>query len=629
MRINNFILGLSSVLLTLIGLAWVLAIPDRLDLPLVVQQVIAVMIGLSIICVFLKMPYGKHAGLLELAIGALGAGVWFWSAWNFEEWTYTIAFAVPSMWISGAIAVVILIEALRKSVGLIMALVVCVMIAYGYVGDFLPGLMAAETLSFERTTLYLYADSNGIPGLVVKIIIELVIPFIIFGKVMEIAGGLQFFNDLALGWLGHKRGGPAKVAVAGSTLMGSMSGSIVANIMSTGVLTIPMMKRTGFKAHVAAAIETVASNGAQIIPPVMGATAFLIAEFLQVPYKEVVMAALLPAVFYYVILFFKIDAIAIKEKIDGLPREELPSCRETLKRGWVFLLPLATLVYLLFFVRANPGMAAIYASAVSLACFLLQRFCWERIRQALYLLRQASDDILPLVLIGAAAGAVVGIMSSTGFAFQLSMLLSNTAATYGLFAMLVTTGLVSIVLGMGMPTAAVYIVLASVVSPSLINLGVDPLAAHLFLFYYGLLSMITPPIAIGCIVAAQLAKTSMWTTSFVAMRLGVSAYLLPFLWVYNPALIMKGTALEIAIVCASLMAAVLVQRQAVLFTAASSSVTVSVRVLLNVAVLVVGGSTLWAGSESIVSLGLSALLLIGFAVGHVLARARPKLSIAV
>lgn len=600
-----------AALLPLVAAAWVLRIPAQFDLPLVTQQIIAIMLGLGAGAAFLRHPYGAGPGFVDVVLALAGSLSWFWFAWNFMDWMVLLAYRTPDMWVPGLIAVVLMMEALRKSVGLIIALLVWTIVLYGFLGDVIPGPLRAEVFAPTRTILYLYADSSGIPGIVVDVIINLVIPFIIFGKVMEIAGGMTFFNNLALGLVGHRRGGPAKVAVVASGSFGTLSGSTVANIMSTGVLTIPMMKRTGYRAEQAAAIEAVASNGGQIMPPVMGATAFIIAEFLQIPYSHVVMAALPPALLYYLVLFLKIDAIAVKEGISGLPRSEIPPISQTLKEGWFFIVPLFLLIYLLFGMNYDPGMAALWVTGLLLLGYVVQQRFRPTWRQLWELLKGSGLEIVPLVLIGGGAGAVIGIMNSTGFAFQLSLMLTHVADAYGLFAMLLLTAVVSIVLGMGMPTAAVYVVLVTVIAPTVINIGVEPLAAHLFLFYFGLMSMITPPIAIGSIVAAQLAGANMWTTGFYGVRLGIAAYFLPFLWIYNPAVIAHGSALEITIVLSNCVAAAMLLRQSMLPPAFDLLPDRLNAAVMTALALLVGSTTLWLGSDNPLALLPCLLAFIG------------------
>lgn len=545
LRFKDAVLIACLVAMPMLGVLWALGIPQGLGLPIVTQQAVAVVLGLSVAAGLVQHPYFKSLVWIDIILALAGAASWFWYAWNFEDWMVTMAFRTPDMWLPGIIGLVLLAEALRKSMGLIITVLVWLVAAYGFFGDLIPGTLQAAVFAPTRTVLYLYADSNGVPGLVVTVIVTVVLPFMVFGKAMEIVNGMSFFNNLAIAAVGHRRGGPAKVAVIASGFFGMMSGSTVANIMSTGIFTIRMMIRTGMTRAQAAAIEATASNGGQIAPPIMGATAFIMADVLQVPYSEIVVAASIPAFLYFFTLFLKVDALAAKNRLEGLDSTDIPDPMETLKSGWEILISIGLLLYLLFASTFNPGLCALIASASMLIIYAVKvrfRFDYQKIAKAIINL---GKEFGPLLLIGAAAGVIIGLMNSTGFAFQLSLALTHMASSYGLLSLLVLSALVAIVLGMGMPTAAVYIVLVTVVAPTMIEFGIEPIAAHMFLLYFGLMSMVTPPIAIGSIVAARLAEANMWTTGFLGMRIGIVAYCLPFVWVYNPSLLMEGTPVEI------------------------------------------------------------------------------------
>jgi TRAP transporter 4TM/12TM fusion protein len=600
-RLRNAMLAIYVVALPVLGVAWVLRLSETLGLPLVTQQVIALVLGLAGGAAFLSHPYKplrERSALLDVLLALAVSLSWFWYAWNFEDWMLLLAYRTPDMWVPGLVALILILEALRKSVGLVLAMLVAVIVAYGFFGDLIPGPLRAETFSPTKTILYLYADNSGIPGVVVSIIVNLVLPFVIFGKVMELAGGMEFFNNLALGIMGHRRGGPAKVAVVASSSFGTLSGSTVANIMSTGIITIPLMKRTGFRSEQASAIEAVASNGGQLMPPVMGATAFIIAEFLQVPYREVVIAGIAPALLYYLVLFLKIDAIAMYEGLAGLDKSEIPPVRKTLKSGWPFIFPFGVLVWLLFWRGYDPGLAAVYATGVLLALWFVKMRFRPSLDVLWYLVHGAGMGLVPLILIGGGAGAIVGIMNSTGFAFQLSLMLSHVAEVWGLFAMLLLTALVAIILGMGMPTSAVYIILVTVIAPTVIAMGVEPMGAHLFLLYFGLMSMITPPIAIGSIVAAQIAGANIWKTGFYGVRLGIAAYLLPFLWIWNPAVILDGPLLNIAIVLSNCVAAAFLLRKTMIPGSFPILPRWAEAVSFTVVALAVGSASIWLGVDN-------------------------------
>ncbi len=599
--------------LPIIGVLWVFSVPDYFRIAFTFQQVVGTMLGLSMAAAFVKHPYGQKAGILEIVLAVVSFASWFWMAYNFEDWLMRAADRTPDMWVPGVFAIGLMMEALRKSCGRVITILVWVILVYAFFGDILPGALEAEVFPPTKTVLYLYGDNNGIPGLVLRIVVQIVLAFIIFGKLMEVTGATSFFTDLALGLMGHRRGGPAKVAVVASSAFGTISGSAVGNIMSTGIVTIPLMKRTGFSPHYAAGIEAVASNGGQIAPPVMGATAFIIAEFLELTYVEVVIAAAVPAALYYLVLFLQVDAIAVRFGLSGLPRSELPRIRPVLISGWIFVLPIAVLLYYLFYLGYNPGLSAMFAGLSLLALyvisFLLRHFVRGEPLPSRTLVADfvfgSGENLTPLILIAGAAGVVIGVLNGTGLAFQLSIILTDIGESAGLLAMLGMTAIVSIILGMGMPTSAVYIVLATVVAPALVDMGIPPLPAHLFLFYFGLLSLLTPPVAVASMVAAGLAGSDMWRTGIVGMQLAAAAYLLPFLWVFNPALILQGSLPAIIYAVLTATCAGFLISEAIMSWGRGGLGRVLALVYF-VAVIVVGSSTIWVGPESPLSLVVAA-----------------------
>lgn len=543
------------------GIIWALNLFSVAGISLIEAEWLGPYLGVGIAAAFLGHPYGSKAGAQEIVAALAAIASWVWLALNFEFWIVDIAGVTPSKYIPAVVAIVLLMEAVRKVCGLSITLLVWALIAYGLFGYLLEPPLQADRVSLEALAFYLYSDTNAIPGLVLAIIASIVIAFLLLGKLMEVSGATAAFTDLALAFMGHRRGGPAKVAILASAMFGSISSSPVANIMSTGIVTIPLMKRTGFQAHNAAAIEAVASTGGQISPPVMGATAFLMAEFLQIGYGQVVLAALLPAILYYLCLFLQVDAIAARQNLKGLDRSELPRLRPTLKTGWIFIIPLVVLIYLIFWGNTTPGFAALVSSALLLAFAvytgrLRSREEWAR------LIFGSGESIVPLVLIAGAAGAVVGIMNISGLGQSLSFVLVRLGENWGLLGMLIVTGLLAIVLGMGMPSTAIYIILAAILAPTLAAMGVSVLAAHFFIFYFGVLSFLTPPVAVSSFVAAGLAETNMWKTGWAGMRFSFVAYLIPFVWVYDPALLMEGSWIATGIVVATTVAAIMIVTRA-------------------------------------------------------------------
>jgi len=587
---------LAAVLL--VGIGWILSLPDYFRMAFTFQQVLAVILGLASAAVFLRYPYFKRPGALELVLAFASFFSWWWMAWNFDAWVVGMADRTPDKWVPGAIAIVLMMEALRKSCGKAITILVWITILYAFFGDKVPGIFQGETFPPTKVVLFLYADNNGIPGLVLRVVVEMVVAFIILGKVMEVSGATKFFTDLSLSLMGHRRGGPAKVSVVASSAFGMISGSTVGNIMSTGIVTIPLMKRTGFQPRYAAAIEAVSSNGGQFAPPVMGATAFIIAEFLQVSYAQVVMAAAVPAFMYYLVLFLQVDSIAQRYGLSGLPKSELPKAGPVLYSGWIFLVPVAILIYFLFWLGYNPGRSALYAafSLFILAILRLRRL--PTVEEWKDYILGGGESLLPLILIAGGAGVVVGVLNSTGLAFQLSLVLAALGKSQGIMVMLILTAFISIILGMGMPTAAIYIVLATVIAPALIDMGITPMAAHLFLFYFGLLSMLTPPVAVASMVAAGLAGADMWRTGLVGVQLAATAYLLPFFWVFNPAILLDGSAIAIMLAIISVLSAAFLLAQASFLMGRPAPLEKLTGAALFLGSLTVGSSTLWIGVEN-------------------------------
>ena len=373
---------------------------------------------------------------------------------------------------------------------------------------------------------------------------SVVVAFIFFGQALYAVGGDKFITDIALIVMGKYRGGPAKVSVVSSALFGTVSGSAVANVAVDGAITIPMMKKTGYPAHIAAAIEAVASNGGQITPPVMGAAAFLMAEFLNIPYGEIAMAAAVPAALYYLALFTQVDLEAAKYNLGGLPADQIPKFRGVIRLGWVFLFPLAFLVYALMWENWEAGKAGMATVILTFIVGALQKETRPTFGKILTSIEETGRTLLDIVVITSLAGLVIGSLQLSGLTFKLSLILVSLSGG-NVVALFALTAVVCILLGMSLPTAVVYITLAVLVGPALAQLGIDPLAAHLFLFYFGMLSLITPPDCLATYTAAAIAGSDFWKTGWTGMRLGIAAYVVPFVFALHPALILKGAIGEI------------------------------------------------------------------------------------
>jgi len=564
---SNTLRAILVAILPAMGVLWLLDVPRKLGWVIITEQYLAVICGVACLVGLITAPLRGRLAVLDWIFGLATLASWGWLAWNYEAWLLDPINRGPAKWVPAAIAILGVLEATRRQCGTVLAALAAAFLAYGFIGWMAPGIFEAAYLAPARYILYIYNDTNGIPGLVMNVGATQILGFIVFGATLNAVGGSRAMTDLALSTMGHRRGGPAKVAILASSLFGTLSGSTVANVMSTGVVTIPMMKKSGFPARYAAAIEAVASNGGQIAPPVMGATAFVIAEFLQVPYTDVVAAALLPAVFYYFLLYRMVDRYAAANGIEGEARESLPRFRDALINSWPLLAPLAVLIWFLFYLGYSPGKAALYSSGAAFLLFAVTN-PREAVRKIPVILRESGSTLIPILLVCAIAGIIIGTINVTGLGFALTLALGKVAALGGVGALLLATAGIAIVLGVGMPTTGVYVIVSVLLAPALVRQGIGEMSAHLFILYFGLLSMLTPPVAVASYSAASIAGSDMWQTGVTGVRLAIVAYLLPFIFALNPALLMDGTWLQIAVSCVTvamagtLLAEVLANRRA-------------------------------------------------------------------
>ncbi|HXG53134.1 MAG TPA: TRAP transporter fused permease subunit [candidate division Zixibacteria bacterium] len=537
------------VTLTLTGAAWAAQLHVFFEIAFFKEQFLGLFFGLGIAGVFLRVRAGRRDGGEQVpwydwlcAVGALVAGTYV--TVMYPSIAYRLGILSPERWLLGALAVVLVLEAARRVAGWALVWVAVVCILYAKFAYLFPGQFYAHGSSWQRIASYLYLDSSGILGVPLTVAASVVVAFIFFGQALYSVGGDRFITDAALVFMGRYRGGSAKVSVVSSALFGTVSGSAVANVAVDGAITIPLMKRSGYPAHLAAAIEAVASNGGQITPPVMGAAAFLIAEFLSLPYGQVALAAAIPAALYYLALFTQVDLEAAKHGLGGLPADRIPRFRGVVRFGWVFLLPLGFLVYALMFRNWEAGQAGMAAVVLTFVVGAVQRETRPSIQGILSSIEGTGRTLLDIVTITALAGLVIGALQLSGLTFKLSLILVSFSGGNA-FLLLVLTALICILLGMSLPTAVVYITLAVLVGPALAQLGIDPLAAHLFLFYFGMLSLITPPDCLATYTAAAIAGSDFWKTGWTGMRLGIAAYIVPFVFALHPALILKGAPGEI------------------------------------------------------------------------------------
>ncbi|SMX37979.1 TRAP transporter permease [Maliponia aquimaris] len=523
---------------------WNVEAHTRLGFALLRQQYLALQLGLALAIVYLRFGIdGKKAALGILGIGAAAVclGTLLYAAADFV-WLLKEQFYRPwQITLIGTVVVLAVMEGVRRRAGLMLFGIVAAFLVYALFADRVGGRLIGKALSPQRLVDYVGFDSSAVFSSPLAVGTIVVLLFVFFGQLLFAAGGGAFFTDLAMAATGRARGGSAKIAVVGSALFGSISGSAVSNVATTGVITIPLMQRGGYSRENAGAIEAVASTGGQLTPPIMGAAAFLMAEFLEIPYAAVAGAALVPAILYYLGVFLQVDLIAARDGI-AAPDENAKTVRDVLKAGWHFLIPFGVLLYALFWMRLDPEDSALLASLAIVAAGWLRGYDGNRLtlRTLGRVFVDTGVSMVDLILVLAAAGFVIGVLNVTGLGFALTLVLVD-AVGQSLVLLLMMSAAICVVLGMGMPTSGVYVLLASLVAPSLVEAGVQPIAAHLFILYFGMMSMITPPVALAAFAAATISGAGALTTGLAAMRVGWAAFILPFAFVATPALLLQGT----------------------------------------------------------------------------------------
>ena len=542
---------LGSFLAT-IAIIWASGLLTEFGFNLITEQVICGVLGLAFPLIFINTPPNNKSRNKIPWYDSLAAIIGFSLGW-YMFFRYPLlldefAYKPIETNIVGFFLVILTAESLRRTAGWSLLIILALFLLYGLFGDKVPGLLAGRALEINKFFPYLGIDTNALLGTPLIIIFTVVVIFIFLGQVLLRSGGSDFFTDLAAAIMGHSRGGSAKIAVVASGMFGSISGSAVSNVASTGVITIPLMRQGGYSPRVAGAIEAVASTGGQIMPPIMGAAAFLMAELADVLYQEVIIVAILPALLYYTSVFLQADLEAGKIGIKPIPAEQIPQILNVINAGWYFFMPFIILLTTLFWLNYPPETAALFG-ALSI-CLLGSLFKYNNKRLTPNILRiclQKTGEVsVDIIVIGAAAGLIIGVLEATGLSFGLTFMLVQVGEG-NLLLLLLLTAVICIVLGMGMPTTAIYFLLAVLATQPMIDLGVEPLAAHLFVLYFGLMSMITPPVALAAFTAAKLANTNPMSTALSACQFGWPAFIVPFLFVLAPNLIMIGNWIDISI----------------------------------------------------------------------------------
>ena len=442
------------------------------------------------------------------------------------------------------LCLVLVLEAARRVTGLVLPILAVLFIVYDYYGRSMPGLFRHRGYDLDRIVTFMYESTEGIFSTAIGVSSTYIFLFILFGAILQKSGMGQFFNDIALALAGQARGGPAKVAVLASGFLGSINGSAIANVVTTGAFTIPMMKRVGYQRNFAGAVESAASVGGQIMPPIMGAAAFIMAETLGIPYTQIVLVAIIPAVLYYLGILIQVHLRATSQGLRGISRENLPAVMDVMKERGHLLLPLLFLLYMLFFSGTTILFAAVTTIFVTIAAAMVRKSTRMSLLDIVHALRDGALTAVSVAVACACVGIIVGVATQTGFGVKLA----GTIVTIGggfLLPTLLMTAVACIILGMGLPSIPAYIIVATMAAPALVQLDVAPLAAHLFVFYFGLFANITPPVALAAFAAAGLSGGSPMRTGFLAMRLALGGIIVPFVFVYQPELLMlDGTAAD-------------------------------------------------------------------------------------
>jgi len=551
-----------AALLTLGSILWSLDLFRVVGLVLFPEQFLAGIYGICLALMYLRFPARRDTRKMsvpwyDFLYAAASLAACGYVTFHFPRLTALAGSVTAETLILAITLFVLTIEGVRRTIGYSLVIIVLVIVAYVLVGHLVSGQLGTHKVEWTSLLVYLGLDNNGILGLVLQITIIVVIPFVLMGQLLMRSHGSEFFNDIAIALMGRHRGGAAKIAVVGSSLFGMISGIAAANAVAVGVVTIPLMKKSGMPARLAAAVEACASNGGQLMPPVMGAVAFVMADFLQLPYKEVAIAAILPSVLYYAALFMQADLEAARYGFGKVEEDQIPRVLPVLAAGWIFIVPFVVLVATLFVLNSEPELAAMYAAAIIVVLGFAVGYAGQRMemKDIWKAIVETGVGVCEIIVISAAAGLIMGLFQMSGLAFAFAAYLVNLGGQ-NLLLLLILAAVVSIILGMGLPTLGVYVMLAILVAPALVKVGILPLAAHMFILYFGMMSLITPPVAPAAYVAAAIAGAPSMATGWTAMRFGWVAYIVPFLFVYSPAILLKGDVTDIVIVTLTSLAGI-------------------------------------------------------------------------
>ena len=475
---------------------------------------------------------------IDLVLVGLVLFVQLWTIWDINAFHMRYGEKEASDLLVGGILIALVFEATRRAVGWAMVIITAFFMFHALNADKFFGFFYGPPVRWGKFVDTLFMSSDGIFGIPLYVCATYIVLFIIFGAVLIRSGAGKFFIDLAISLTGHKIGGPAKAAAVASGFMGTVSGSAVANVVTTGSFTIPLMKRVGYRAKFAAAVEACASSGGQITPPIMGAAAFIMAENLRVPYVDIIVAAIIPALLYFITVYFMVHFEADKNGIGSIPKSELPRPMEVLARGWHLLIALGVLVAFLLY-GYTPMRSAFFGLAALIALSFISPNTRMSPVDLLAALEAGVRATVPVAIACACAGLIIGSVFVSGLGLKFTNLVIEIADG-NLLILLALTGVAAIILGMGITTTAVYITVAALIVPALEKFGVEPIAAHMYAFYFGVVSTITPPVALAAFAGAAIAKSPPMATAFESTRVGIAKYLAPLIFVYNPSLLFIG-----------------------------------------------------------------------------------------
>lgn len=501
----------------------------------------AVHLGFGLALVYLLYPTRKSWSRtkvhpLDVVLAILGAAAPAYILIEYQQLVLRSGLVTNVDLAVGLVGILLVVEATRRVVGLPMVTVVVLFLAYAFAGPYMPGVLAHRGLTVSQLVGHLYFTTEGIFGIPLGVSSTFIFLFILFGAYLESTGLGKFFIDLANSIAGWASGGPAKVAVLSSGLMGTVSGSSVANVVGTGSLTIPMMKKLGYHKNFAGAVEAAASTGGQLMPPVMGAAAFLMAEFVGVPYIDIVKAAVIPALLYFTGVWLGVHFEAKRSNLKGLPRDQLPKMGQLLMERGHLAIPLVVIVYLLV-TGYTPMRAALVAIVLSILCSALRKSTRMKPIEIVRGLDKGARNVLSVLVACASAGIVIGVVTKTGVGLKLASGLLTLSGGLLLPTMFFTM-ITAIVLGMGVPTTANYVITSTIAAPAIIQMGVPVLAAHMFVFYFGIIADVTPPVALAAFAGAGIAGGNALRTGVNAAKLAIAAFIIPYMFVLSPVILM-------------------------------------------------------------------------------------------